>query len=82
MQTKVLSNGEISEEKKVRIDDLNGYLVSGTGKDSETGEEIFVKLCLLFTNDGYYIFQGIVREKDREQYDPVFLKVYDSYERI
>ena len=81
-QTQILTAPKVIVEKEVEIDGLEGYLIEAEGKHKETGEMLFIMQCLLFTSDGYYIFQGMVDSSEKPKYQPVFGSILSSFSRI
>ena len=58
-QTKVLLSPTVIEERNIEIDGLDGFLIYAEGVDKESGGDMYIEQCLLFTSDGYYIFQAL-----------------------
>ena len=81
-QTEILLSPKMMSGKTTKIDGLNAYLIEAEGKHKDTGEMLYIMQCLLFTSDGYYIFQGIVNSTDKEKYHSVFISILNSFNRI
>lgn len=69
-------------EEDVLIDGLSGRKILAKARDSDTNTERFVYHTLLYTNDGYYIFQGISGFSKRNEYEAIFGKILKSFKRI
>ena len=81
-QTVILLNPKVTSEKRTKIDGLDAYLIEAEGKDKYTGEKLYIMQCLLFTSNGYYIFQGVVNSLDKEKYHSVFTSILNSFQRV
>lgn len=80
-QTNVLVSPEVIEEKKIKIDGLDGYLIYAEGVDKDTNKAMYVEQCLLFTSDGYYIFQALVDQDRKGDFKSNFSEVMQSFKR-
>ena len=80
LETKSLKDIAVQSERSVRIDGLDGYLVDAFGTDKASESRLFVKHCILYTDFGYYIFQGMVGEQKQHHYNPFFYQVLYSLE--
>lgn len=81
-QTKTLGSIKMIEGRNIEIDGLDGYIVFAEGVDHESREEIYIEQCLLFTNDGHYIFQALIGKKQKADYTTNFQKILHSFKRI
>jgi len=80
-QTQVFGSPEVIDEKGIKIDGLDGYLIYAEGIDNDTGEAVYVEQCLLFTSDGYYIFQALVGSDQRKEFKSNFREIMESFKR-
>ncbi len=80
-QTNVLGSPEVIEEKNVEIEGLDGYLIFAEGIDRDSGGAMYIEQCLLFTGDGYYIFQALVGKDQKEEFKSNFAEILQSFKR-
>ena len=80
-QTKVLRSPKLIEEKEIKIDGLDGYLIFAEGTDRDTGSAMYVEQCLLFTSEGYYIFQALVDQERMDEFKLDFSEIMQSFKR-
>ena len=77
LHTKGLTVPKILEEKSVKIDGLDGYLIYAKGKGVDG--DLYIEQCLLFTEDGYYIFQALVGNDKKDKYVKDFRIILNSF---
>lgn len=68
-------------EKVVEIDGMNGFLFTLSAKEKGANHLVVVVFSILFTDEGYFIFQAQVDPKEKERYQPIFLKMLNSLKR-
>ncbi|OAD18682.1 conserved hypothetical protein, secreted [Candidatus Thiomargarita nelsonii] len=72
---------EILKEEDVLIDGLEGIKIIAKGQDMKTNHYRLVYHALLYTKDGYYIFQGFSDFKERNEYEAIFGDILESFKR-
>jgi hypothetical protein len=80
-QTATITDIEIEKSTRVVLDNLSGYEIIAKGKDVESGELMMIYQMILFEDQGYYIMQGLVSEKQRHNYLPAFKGMAVSFKR-
>jgi hypothetical protein len=80
-QTATVTDIEIENLSRVVLDNLNGYEIIAKGRDVESGQPMVIYQTILFDDQGYYIMQGLVSEKQRQTYLPVFRDMAGSFKR-
>lgn len=78
-QTRI--TGVLSHEP-VTIDELEGYESVADATDAKSGTPIVLYQVLLFDADRYFILQGLVGAKLREEYLPEFKAMARSFKRM
>ncbi|MDF1839584.1 MAG: hypothetical protein P1V35_17075, partial [Planctomycetota bacterium] len=63
------------------MDGLSGYECIGTGIHRKSDQESFIYQVMLFEGSSHWNLTGIAREKDRDQYLPVFRRMARSFQR-
>lgn len=81
-KTEIVVKPKVTAEKKAEVDGLSGYMIEAVGNHKETDQKLFVMQCMLFSPDGYYIFQGIVNFMEKEKYNSIFASIVKSFTRI
>jgi hypothetical protein len=71
---------KISQEQPIKIDNLDGFETIATGKDT-AGTPLVIYQTMLFKDRSYILMQGIVGEKDSNNYLPVFQSMARSFKR-
>jgi len=74
---KGLAAPKVIEEKRVKIGGLEGYLIYAKGKGAKG--DLYVEQCLLFTDDGYYIFLALVGSEKKDKYVEDFRNILNSF---
>ncbi len=80
-QSDTVQDIQIEQSSGVIIDDLRGYELSAKGKDVKSGELMVVYQVLLFEEQTYYIIQGLVSEKEKQDYLATFKDMARSFKR-
>ncbi len=75
---KKVKPGELVE---ITIDGLTGFECLATSVHRNTGEASFIYQVMLFEGGRYWVLTGTAREKDREQYLPVFQRMAKGFRR-
>jgi hypothetical protein len=70
----------VIEEISIKINGLDGYLIYAEGVDKDTNKAMYIEQCLLFTDDGYYIFQALVDQGRSEEFKSHFSEIMQSFE--
>lgn len=68
-----------AEPKPVELDGLKGYAISTSGTDKQTSEKMFVYQVIVFGDKSYFIQQGISRDTEKEETEPLFKKMSESF---
>jgi len=71
----------VLKEEGVTLSGLPGRTILATGSDMQTGKEKFIYHTLLYTEDGYYLFQGVCPLKDKSKFQGIFHKILQSFKR-
>ena len=74
-KTEILKDIAVQDEKPLTIDGLNSYLISATGTDVDSGALTYIEQCLIYTPDGYFIYQAMVAEEQRDRYQRAFTEI-------
>jgi hypothetical protein len=80
-KTAQITVDKITKEQAVKIDNLDGYETIATGKDVATGAPIVIYQAMLFNNRSYILMQGMVGEKEGNDYLPTFESMARSFKR-
>lgn len=70
-----------AELVEISIDGLTGFECLATSVHRNTGEPSLIYQVMLFEGSSYWVLTGIARERDREQYLPVFQRMAMSFRR-
>jgi hypothetical protein len=81
-QIAILKSLTIIKETKIKIDNLDGFLIYAEGTDKKMGADMYVEQCLLFTNDGYYIIQAMVGKNQKKKYSSTFYNILQSFKTL
>src|SRR5688572_30540471 len=80
-QTSHLKIGEVTERASLSVDGLPGYeLLANAVEDS--GAPLVIYQVLLFTEEHYFILQGLVGRDQASTYVPQFKKNARSFRRL
>lgn len=77
-----VSGVTVKNVASVKIDNLDGYEMSGAGRDEKTGKAMFVYQTMLFGAKGYFILTGTISENNKEKYQSEFREITKSFKRI
>ncbi|MEH6812238.1 MAG: hypothetical protein V7677_06850, partial [Motiliproteus sp.] len=58
-----------------------GYLIQASAVDEDTAQELFIEQTILFSADGYYIFQALVAADRKELFLEDFGNIETSFKR-
>ena len=78
-ETAFISDLVIIKEQDVIIDNLSGRRILAKGRDTDTQKEKFLYHVLLFTQDGYFIFQGFSAFEKKDTFGPIFVSILKSF---
>ncbi len=65
----------------VTIDNINGYEIIANGNDSATNSPVAIYQVLLFDDKNYFIMQGLVGAKSKDQFLVEFKKIARSFKK-
>lgn len=78
-QIATLSEAEVTDERPVAVNQLEGHILEGTGKDEETGSDLYVfQAVLVDADDKYYRLVGLAPAGQRALYRPEFLRLMET----
>lgn len=80
-QIDVIRAPKVTDEAKVEIDGMEGYWIQAVGVDKDTGQGMYIEQCVLFTTDGYYLFQAMVDEARKGNFIESFGEILRSFRR-
>ncbi len=80
-QTEQVDAIEILSQAPITINDLEGYEITATAQDLNTGTPLLVYQTILFAEDRYYIMQGLVVEAGGGPYLADFKAMAESFQR-
>ena len=74
-----LSEAQVTAEQPVSVDALSGHLLEGTGKDAESGHDLYAfQAILVDADDKYYRMVGIAPVQLKDLYRPEFLRLMQT----
>ncbi len=71
---------KITEEKAIKIGDLDGHQVTAVGRPEGAKTDICYNLAVALTTGRLYMFHCRVASSEQKQYEPVFEKILSSVE--
>ncbi len=75
-----VSDAQITGEQALTIGALEGHLLEGSGKDSQTGSDMYVFHAIVVDEtDKYYRMVGIVPAAEQETYRPEFIRLMQTF---
>jgi hypothetical protein len=80
-QTAHTKIGSVTATNPITIDGLNGYEISATGEDSDSGTPLAIYQVMLFDDKSYFLMQGLVGSQLRGEYLPAFQRMSYSFKR-
>lgn len=72
----------LQSQKKIKIDDLDGYEIIAWGEEADSGAPLLIYQVMLFEVDTYYLMQGLVGRQEGEGYLPDFRAIATSFKRM
>lgn len=78
-QNKELKALNVIEESEIVIGGLDGYLICAKGPSKKDDGELYIEQCIMFTDDGYYIFQALAEYEKKDQFKDDFRKILQSF---
>jgi hypothetical protein len=78
-QTATVKDIRVVSLTQITIDGFNGYEISATGADSESGTPMLLYQVLIYDAQTYYLMQGLVSSKGALTYEPVFKAMAMSF---
>lgn len=81
LQTATIKDIEIEHLNKVTIDTLNGSEIVAKGEDKETGQPMVLYQVILFEEQGYFLMQGLISNRNRQPYVEVFREMARTFKR-
>ncbi len=74
-----LSEAQVTDERPFAMDRLEGHILEGTGKDEETGSDLYVfQAILVDADDKYYRLVGLAPVAAKALYRPEFLRLMQT----
>jgi len=80
-QTALMSSLINIEEKPVKIGGLESYLIRARGVRRDGAGEIYIEQCVMFTKDGYHLFQAMVKSEKADRFKEDFKKILYSFKQ-
>ncbi len=80
--TNLCESPDITSKSSVRYDSLDGYQIEASCKHVSTGEQLYLLHAMIYSEQGYYVFNGIVNDREKDAYRPVFEKIFHSFKRL
>jgi hypothetical protein len=80
-QTEQIRDLSIEISREISINGLKGYEIVATAKDKKTDTPLLVYQVMLFDEQDYYLFQGMVGARLREEYLDDFQKMAMSFRK-
>ena len=78
-QIRSLSDIEGVDPKPVELDGLEGFEISATANDKQTSEKMYVYQVIVFQKNSYFIHQGISRDSEKEETEPLFKQMSKTF---
>jgi len=68
--------------EKITINELEGQIIEAEAQDIKSGNQRFILHAIIFSPDGYYIFQGLADIKEKGRYALIFRRILESFKRV
>jgi hypothetical protein len=82
LQAPIFKDVKISSTTRIAAGGLKGYLCRAELTHKDGGARLAVQHALLFSKDGYYIFQAMCPVGEKAVYDPLFSGVLKSFKVV
>ena len=80
--TNLCRSPDITSKNSVSYDSLDGHQIEASCKHVSTGEQLYLLHAMIYSEQGYYLFSGIVNDLEKDAYRPVFEKIFRSFKRL
>lgn len=81
LQISQVKDIKIEQSNKITIDNLDGFEIVANGKDAKSEQPMSVYQVMLFEEQSYFLVQGLVGEKNRQNNLEIFKDMARTFKR-
>lgn len=81
LQISQVKDIEVEQLNKITIDNLNGYEIVASGKDTKSEQPMLIYQVMLFEEQSYFLMQGFVGNNNRQNNLEIFKQMARTFKR-